>query len=620
MAPRMVALMLVGLAVAAVAPVGAEDLGEGAGFHGSEKEALDLMHKAQKIWEKGERPDGSESVGKMETALDHTIDKSMSGVEQKVEHQIEETAIKGNEPHPAQFATDEAKQVVRGIRDSERLVGDDIAEFNKGYKKAENFAKSQGGGVIPDLGEKVDEGLNAEFHQVKTTQALKRAMETYVPKSALSLVQLENTPSKEVIEGAKQDKEALGKPDLAAKIVAQVEHIPVEKVTGKATAPTEVAHEAAAAPAPVEKKAEAEPARTAAGLPNAKKYIDEVMDKVKGDVDIQFAPVEEQLGYNLHQEVKLARHQVAAVKAAAQQEQGVHQREKDLRQANAIALAAKHAEAEALKMKKAVNQAKAEHAANGEVVSLLELGESAEPSSADMRQVIQKKAVKIMNDNLHLQDVMQKAMNDAEAKVNTELNPILPTSMLPRNDQQANNILYHTMPLPSQKVQKETSFVHQLEKEPTALIADKAKGKITTPGAVEELLEESETPVPASFDPFHKQVSLNFKLHEVLDPHATEHVEQDLNKAVGENSVIEKLSQAAVERVEANDHAAFQGLGSDHSYHTEQKLNTRMNNLGREVVDARISAAEQVDEGRLPNGNKVHLKVVKEPLDGSVVG
>ena len=79
MAPRMVALMLVGLAVAAVAPVGAEDLGEGAGFHGSEKEALDLMHKAQKIWEKGERPDGSESVGKMETALDHTIDKSMSG-------------------------------------------------------------------------------------------------------------------------------------------------------------------------------------------------------------------------------------------------------------------------------------------------------------------------------------------------------------------------------------------------------------------------------------------------------------------------------------------------------------------------------------------------------------
>jgi len=346
------------------------------------------------------------------------------------------------------------------------------------------------------------------------------------------------------------------------------------------------------------------------------------MDKVKGDVDIQFAPVEEQLGYNLHQEVKLAKHQVAAVKAAAQQEHGVHQREKDLRQANAIALAAKHAEAEALKMKKAVNQAKAEHAANGELVSLLELGESAEPSSADLSQVIQKKAVKIMNDNQHLQDVMQKAMSDAEAKVNTELNPVLPTSMLPQNDQQADNILYHTMPLPSQKVQKETSFVQQLEKEPTALIADKAKGKITThvPGAVEELLEEGETPVPASFDPFHKQVSLNFKLHEVLDPHATEHVEKDLNKAVGENSVIEKLSQAAVEKVEANDHAAFQGLGSDHSYHTEQKLNTRMDNLGREVVNARISAAEQVDEGRLPNGNKVHLKVVQGPLDGSVVG
>ena len=51
-------------------------------------------------------------------------------------------------------------------------------------------------------------------------------------------------------------------------------------------------------------------------------------------------------------------------------------------------------------------------------------------------------------------------------------------------------------------------------------------------------------------------------------------------------------------------------------------LRTRAGAIPLVALKAPLSSAyaEQVDEGRLPNGNKVHLKVVKEPLGGSVVG
>jgi len=601
------ALMLVGLALAVTAPVTAEDshgdLGESAGMQPTEKSALSLMRTAQKIWEKGERPDGSESVSKMEGALDHQIDKSMHTVEEKVEHKIEETAIKGNEPHPMQFAKDEAKQVVRGIKDSERLVGDDVAEFNKGYTQAKSYAKSQGGGVIPDLGAEVDAGLNTEFQQAKVTDNLRKAMETYVPKS-VSLVELdENQPSKEAIHGAKQDQEALGKPALAAKYVAEVEHIPVEQVLGKKAAPKEAAAAKKEAPdAPAAPKEE--PARTASGMPNAKKYIDEVMNKVQGDVDIQFAPVEEQLGYNLHQEVKLAQHQGNLVKDAAKTDQGIAQRQKDFRQANQIALVAKNAEAEALKMKKAVNKAKAEHASNGEEVSLIELGESAQPS---LHEVIQAKAIKMVKQNQQLQDDTMKAMKKAEAEINTEFNPILPVSMLPQSDAQAKSILYHTMPLVSAKVEKEAALLKKLTSTPE-LAADQAP-------PVEELIEEGETAVPQGYNPYDKQVDVNFKINEVLVPNAASHVETALNKEAGLDAVMQKITEAAVEKTEAQMHDDFQGLGGEHSYSATKQLNKSVENLGNEVTSARIQAAERVEEGRLPNGQKIQLQATG-PLDG----
>merc|ERR1711959_873115 len=86
------------------------------------------------------------------------------------------------------------------------------------------------------------------------------------------------------------------------------------------------------------------------------------MKHVDAAVDMQFAPVEEQLGYNLHQEAKLAKHEAMQESArAGDADKSVVERQKEMGIANEIQLAAKNADKEAQLMKDAVEKAKKEH-------------------------------------------------------------------------------------------------------------------------------------------------------------------------------------------------------------------------------------------------------------------
>merc|ERR1712072_557838 len=249
---------------------------------------------AQKIWDKGGRRDGSESMKRLDKALTSTIDKGMQKVEAKTEHVIEKNAIETHNPHPVQFATDEAKQVVRVIKSSEALVGDDLAEVNKEYKTAKSFAQKHGGGVKPMYGKEVDEGFKRQYSIMDEMHGLKQAMETYTPKHSLSLLQLGSAKVDPAsIQASKQDAKSLGKPDLAAKYVAKVEGVDVSEITGKKAAPKE---EAAAPAAPKEVAAPAAPKEAAAPAEKSKfdvkGELGSIMKKVAGEVDIQFAPLE----------------------------------------------------------------------------------------------------------------------------------------------------------------------------------------------------------------------------------------------------------------------------------------------------------------------------------------
>jgi hypothetical protein len=570
-----------------------------------------VLKEGAKVWKQGERKDGSESLDKLDAALSHEIDRGMAKAEATAERDVEEAAIRGHEAHPRQLAKDEAKLIMRGVKSSEALVGDDLSMFRDGMKGAEAVAKEKGGGQEPGLGKKTEDALNTQFGMMKEGKRIQRAMETYVPGTTLSLLQLK--PDAEVIKNSRQDAKSRGHPKMAAKYAAMVE--------GAAPAPA-AGTEAPVAPAASQQPpSKPKPAKTSSEgghySPKApkkvdpSKYVEEVMNRVGPTVDMQFAPLEERLGYNLHEEVRLAKHEAAAERARSASETKVTEKQRDFREATAIEVAAKDAEEEAQVMKAAVNKAKKEHSQMGpaeEALSLLQLGEGTSkvlppPSNAgvkNLRSVVQKKAIKMMVRNNHIDQVMMKAMRKAEATFNTEIAPEMPRGMAAKPG--ATDILDRQLKAPSAEVSKEEKFMANLQPDPTA-----------QPSFPISLLQVEEAPSsqpPADFNPLQDVTPAGFKVPSIPLGNAQKDVANAVPRAMASQQLFEQLRQAAIRRVEKDDHDAFAGLklkGMTHAYKAETKLQNHLESEATTIENKRITAARNVANGVLPNGQKVHM-------------
>merc|ERR1711871_108575 len=171
---------------------------------------------------------------------------------------------------------------------------------------------------------------------------------------------------------------------------------------------------------------------------------------------------------------------------------------------------------------------------------------------------------------------------------------------------------YHTMKTPTAHVEEEALELQKLSSVPTAL------QNLENDSPVTLIQEGEETPMPKGYDPLDKQVDITYKLPPVPLGNTVGRVVKDVNKAVGANTLMQKLEEAQVEKIEADDHAAFQGLslGENDSYAATQKLNKQMSNLNDAVISSRITTAENIEAGKLPNGKKIDItkRMVDVPI------
>lgn len=529
------------------------------------------------------------------------------------EQAVEKSAIRMHTPHPKQMAQDEAKIIMRGVKSSEAEIGDDLSVFNDGMKGAEAAAKAKGGGEVPGLGKNTEKDLKQGIGMYNEASRIKQAMETYAP----SLLQLAaDKPDPEVIKNSRQDSKALGHPNMAAKYVAMIEgDAPAPVKAKKVAAPVATAKSAPQkkdgngddTEAGRDRKASSEGGHYSPAAPKkvkAEKYIKEVMARVDGTVDMQFAPLEEQLGYNLHQEVKLAKHEADSERSRSASDTEVTEKQKDFREANAIDVAAKNAEEEALAMKAAVNKAKSEHANMGpaeEALSLLQLGEAQGPApalhgEAKLMPEVQKKAIGMMIHNNKIDQVLMKAMRKAEQTINTELAPVMPHAMAAKEG--ATDIIERQLRRPSASVSEETNFMANLH----ASSGD--------PALSLNLLEVAESP-PVDLGT-GDEVGAGFKIPTVLEQarNVQKDVANAVPKAMASQQLFDELREAAIDRVEKDDHDAFDGLklqGMTHSYAAETKLQNHMSAEARSVEQQRITVSTNAAKGILPNGKRAHM-------------
>jgi len=599
------------------APIPAADVGEG-GLMGPHEVGLGsnkLMMMAEKIWRKGENADGSENLDKMEGALDKVEEKGLEKVEVKTERQIERHAIESHDPHPMKMVKEESKEIARGIKMAENEVGDDLGQFNKAYDIGIDKVKKQGGDVEPNIGAKMDESIKQAMHLSTYAEKLKQAMETYTPPQSLLEVG-ETAPADIKVDSGvvthatttQGSIKAAGHKALAKSVVDFVEGVqPAKKETAaKAPAKKAPAKKAPAKKAPA-KKAPAKKAspveKTAATrTPGVKvqKSIDSIMNEVKGDVDLQFAPVEEQLGYNLHQEAAMALKESQQEQSRSMREQGSARKHKDIREANALALAAQHAEEEAAVMKKAVNFAKKEHADGAPTVPGAEvfLQESEAPaftSVGDLHPDVQRMAIKKIKEENALDDVLQKAMRKGERTLNTELAPVMPQAMKSNHN---DDLLDRQLKSKDESmgVMKETEFIMHMH----AAEAKKVRDGIFN-------------------DEF---IQTGYKMEAAPLGDTTGRVEHDIHEEMNFQHQIDQLTQASIVKAEKDDQHAFGHLAAEmnpkaNTFDATQQLQSRMNAIGQMVEDANIKAQERVATGYLPNGVKAtplaHLTMVPLP-------
>merc|ERR1711871_131906 len=295
------------------------------------------------------------------------------------------------------------------------------------------------------------------------------------------------------------------------------------------------------------------------------------------------------------------------------------ERQKEIGLANEISLAAKHAEAQAQKMKDAVDKAQAEHRAVEEeekkkasgpgAADLLQVGESTDPPATfslptvavgRLRPLVQKDAVKIMKHRNKIDSTVMKAMRDAEAKINTELVSFEPSSLQANKDlgDPLDETLHQVSKKEKKHIQKEVNFMDSLVPAPLDTL---------------ELVQykaQKEAPVPKSFDPFSAAAPITYKLPSSPIGDVQDEVRKDVSAALADDNMVASLTQQAVDKVEADDHAMFKGLVSPvnrlHAYKKEQKIEKKMAALGQRVEQMNVGAGAVVAEGRLPNGESVH--------------
>lgn len=569
-----------------------ESMGEGLGGDDEKNMSLKIMSAAEKIWHKGERKDGSESMNRMEAALDKVETKALNKAELHAERVVEKNAIQTHNPHPRQFVKDESKDISKGVQMAEAMIGDDIGQMNKGYHIAGDVVKQQGGAIQPNYGAKMDEAVKQNMHMVNYANSLHKAMETYDPDlpGHSSLLEVSEFAPADI----KVDKDVITKVTPHANAVSNV--APTKKAVAKVEGDKSKAAKVAKAPA--EQKASAHKVasakKTANGVVDVSKNIESIMAEVKGNVDLQFAPVEEQLGYNLHQEAAMAEKESERERSRSIHDEDVGRKAHDLRQANALALAAKRAEAQASLMKKAVNFAKKEHAAGTPQLPgtqvLLQMPTDATAGTPEaLHPEVQKMAIKKIKERNSFDDMLQKVMRKGEETINTELAPEVPQEMQSRFK---DDLLDRTL-TPQQEslhVLKETKLMESLHSSP-------APAKVVDP-TLKEMFHDTliQMPIKMEAEPLGNTGG---------------RVMADVHQEVNLQDQIERLTQASITKAEADDQHAFGDLASHvdpshvSAYGATQKMQSQMSAVGKMVEDANIQAQDNVINGVLPNGQAV---------------
>lgn len=350
-------------------------------------------------------------------------------------------------------------------------------------------------------------------------------------------------------------------------------------------------------------------------------FVSEVMKKVDAAVDMQFTPLEEQLGNNLHQEAKIAKNEAKIEKNYASKEKDIVRSEKETGLSSEISIVAKHAEAESKMMKDAVNKAKREHRATQQTgktegapaqnptspkTVLLQLGESSPPPatfslprapvvSPRLRPLVNKDAIHIIKEKDHVDSTVLKAMRQAESKMNTELATIEPSTMRPvkKLHDALDRTLTHVTKAAAKHIEKEEQLMESLKVPPITLL----QLKPSTP--------QLGQPMPKTFDPHHKDIPITYKLPATPIGNVKREVQRDVTPAMGSEDLIQTLAKAEVAKVEADDHDVFRGLDPADTYRLTKHIDHKMASIGKAVEKARLQTAARVEEGVLPNGRPV---------------
>jgi len=646
--------LVVALCLVACSAAPLPDLGESATTTAtlppSLKEALTVMKDEEKFFKAGETKDGGLDEKKMNAAVSKFEDAGFKKAADYAERRVEEAALQQHVAHPGLMAKDSAKMIERGMNMAENAVGDDISVFETHMDKAAARAKAKGGGVQKKVG----------AHDLKVLSQGEKLVKSYDEEQAKMKNYAKTHP-----EDAKKLKAIMPSklPRAGNEVLLQLGDAPAGTVGGvpKKTQASEQKGKSSDAKEPEKTSEKKSDKKSEDGMAAAKKeagaihdMVSATMKHVDATVDMQFAPLEEQLGFNLHQEAQLAKNQ-----ATVEEKQAINTQHDMVTQlhettlANEITLAAKNADREAKIMKAAVEKAKQEHRtaegdknavfvgpgnvkaeqdaqATGQMPvptgvmpvptteELLQLGESKAPATFDLpsvpigqlRPLVNKEAVQEMKQKDAIDDAVTKAMRFAEAKINTELSAVEPSDLQAQKGLQdpldrTLSGLSKTAP-ETKHIQHEEALLESV-KIPAVNLLQVEEAADLPPAA-----EGAPTPksMPKSFDPYTEAVPVDFKLPATPIGDVQRNVKNDVVQALASDNIESQLAKAEVSRVEADNHELFAGLepkgAGMHTYKTAQDIESKMDHLEHGVENARTAVAARVEEGTLPNGQPVH--------------